>query len=59
MLFLVSSYPPRHRPHGQEPHPGVRVLGEGPQAVHGRLWSHPSHEQRQAVPLPGWKREIF
>ena len=51
--WYFFSYPPRHCPHRQKSHLGVRVLGEGPQAVYGRLWRHPGHEQRQAVPLSG------
>ena len=51
--YLYFSDPPRHRAHGQVPHPGVRVPREGPQAVHGRLWRHPCNEQCQTFPLPG------
>ena len=50
---LWCSDSPRHRAHGQVPHPRVRVPRAGPQAVHGRLRRHPGHEQCQAFPLPG------
>ena len=50
---LCCSDSPRHRAHGQVPHPRVRVPRAGPQAVHGRLRRHPGHEQCQAFPLPG------
>ena len=53
LTISVFSDPPRHRAHGQVPHPGVRVPREGPQAVHGRLRRHPGNEQCQAFPLPG------
>ena len=53
LTISVFSDPPRHRAHGQVPHPGVRVPREGPQAIHGRLWRHPCNEQCQTFPLPG------
>ena len=52
-LLSSCSHPSRHRAHGQELDVGVRVLGTGPEAVHGRLRRHPLHEQCQTVPLPG------
>ena len=39
--------PPRHHPHQRLPHPGLRVRGEGPEAVPGRLLWHHEHDQRQ------------
>ena len=35
----------RHHPHVGQPDARVRVPGEGPEAVHGRLRGHPSHQQ--------------
>ena len=52
-LLSSCSHPSRHRAHGQELDVGVRVLGTGPEAVHGRLRRHPGNEQCQAFPLPG------
>ena len=52
-LLSSCSHPSRHRAHGQELDVGVRVLGTGPEAVHGRLRRHPLHEQCQTFPLPG------
>ena len=53
LIVNIFSDPSRHRAHGQVPHPGVRVSGEGPQAVHGRLRCHSCNEQCQTFPLPG------
>ena len=52
-LLSSCSHPSRHRAHGQELDVGVRVLGTGPEAVHGRLRRHPLHEQCQTFSLPG------
>ena len=47
-FFSIFSDSSRHRPHREVPHPGIRVPGEGPKAVHGRLRRNPSHEQCQS-----------
>ena len=43
----TSSDAARHRAHGQVADARLRVSGEGPEAVHGRLRQHSQHEQRQ------------
>ena len=57
-LFFFS-HPSRHRAHGQELDVGVWVFGTRPEAIHGRLWRHPLHEQCQTLPLPGKKHSSF
>ena len=57
--FSFSSHPSRHRAHGQELDVGVWVFGTRPEAIHGRLWRHPLHEQCQTLPLPGKKHSSF
>ena len=46
--FLVYSDAARYRTHGKVVDARIRVPGEGSEAVHGRLWQHPQHEQCQS-----------